>query len=56
MVVLHSNKKRKSLKRKTDVGMACQKLTQTRKGGYKSEGQYTKLAPSLHLLHTKAQL
>ena len=34
---------------KRDVGMACQKVTQTRKGGYKSEGKYTKPYPSLHL-------
>ena len=43
--------KEKSIKMKRDVGMACQKITQTRKGEYKSEGKYTKAYPSQHLLH-----
>ena len=41
-------RKEKSLEMKSNVGMACQKITQTRKGGYKSEGIVYK-APSLHL-------
>ena len=34
---------------KRDVGMTCQKITQTRMGGYKSEGKYTEPHPCIFL-------
>ena len=36
-------------KRKIDVGIECQKITQTREGGYKSKGKYTKPNPHIFL-------
>ena len=42
-------RKEKSLQMKRDVGMACQKMTQTREDGYKSEGKYTKPHPCIFL-------
>ena len=45
---IHTNffqiRKEKS-ERRCRPGMACQQVTQTRKGGYKSEGKYTKPHP-----------
>ena len=44
-------------KMRGDVGVALLKSTLTRKkGGYNSEGKYTKPHPSLHLLSDKVKI